>query len=457
MDVYVVGGAVRDLLQAKPALDLDLALSCHPFSLGRQLAAACALSFVPLDEEHGVARLASKELVFDLAQFKGGATTIEEDLARRDFTINSMALPLNSCLQGSFAKELVDPCHGLADLEEGLLRPVTDQALQDDPLRILRGFRLQAQSGFRLAARFYELLPVASNRLNQVAWERISAELQLIMVCQGAAPIFSAMADHGLFDRLFPELAAGHGVAQPDSHHLDVLAHNLEALRCLERVMAEPADYFAACDQHRFSSYLASLPSLRALKWAALFHDVGKVTTRQQRQGRITFYQHDQHGGQIFARLAQRLRLPAAESQLTQLFIAQHMRPFHLCNVRRKGPLSHRACLRLARSIGDHLPGLFLLAMADSLAGQGAAKPANMEQELAELFSQVAEVMETAINPVLAAPPLLTGHDLIKAGLQPGPLFRHIFDELQQQQVEGLVTNRHQALHWLSDNYRPSS
>ena len=128
------------------------------------------------------------------------------------------------------------------------------------------------------------------------------------------------------------------------------------------------------------------------------------------------------------------------------------MHPFHLCNVMRKQKLSKRACLKLFKRVGDDLAGLFILAMADSLAGQGKLKPAGMEKNLAVLLNTVITVYNENIHPILSKPRLLTGHDLIKVfNMVPGPLFSKIFDQLEIARVEGDVGSKEEALNWVGN------
>jgi poly(A) polymerase len=257
------------------------------------------------------------------------------------------------------------------------------------------------------------------------------------------------MAQGGILAEICPEIMSGAGVDQPASHHLDVLHHNLAALQAMDDIIAQPAQYFPDSAEVMVS-YLAIRSHQRWLRWAALFHDLGKPETSALKKGRITFYQHDLVGAKLFTAMAKRLRFANIDINKISLFIAQHMRPFHLCNILRKGPVSAKACLRLAKSVGDDLPGLFLLAMADSLAGQGEAKPEDMEQELAVLFSQVHQQIQEHIAPLLAGPPLLNGHDLITAGFTPGPGFKKILDALQRAQIGGEVVDRKAAFKWLA-------
>uniref|UniRef100_UPI0040568276 HD domain-containing protein n=1 Tax=Candidatus Electrothrix sp. TaxID=2170559 RepID=UPI0040568276 len=198
------------------------------------------------------------------------------------------------------------------------------------------------------------------------------------------------------------------------------------------------------------TEYLATKKRQVQMKWAALFHDVGKPVTygiNEDKGGRITFYNHDLRGADILTEIAGRLRWAKEDTSLIARLIAGHMRPFFLANNQRQGKLTLKACLRLVRKIGDHLPGLFLLAMSDALAGKGEASPEDIEQEVAGLFAHLLEVEEKHVAPVRTAPPLITGKDLIeKLGLTPGPLFREILDQVEEAHMEHRISTREEAL-----------
>ncbi|MCK5405680.1 MAG: polynucleotide adenylyltransferase, partial [Desulfobulbaceae bacterium] len=130
--------------------------------------------------------------------------------------------------------------------------------------------------------------------------------------------------------------------------------------------------------------------------------------------------------------------------------ISLHMWPFHLNNSMRKTGITAKACLRLVKTIGSELPGLFLLAMADSLAGQGVDKPENMEISLAELYGRVDAVCRKSVLPVLQSPPLLTGTDLVDLfDLQPGPIFGTILSGIEKARVENEIRSRDEAIEWV--------
>ena len=203
------------------------------------------------------------------------------------------------------------------------------------------------------------------------------------------------MAASGLLFEVIFELQAGVGMAQPASHHLDVFEHNLATLQWMQQIQAEPGRYFSRYTDV-LVGYLAAGRNRVRLRWAALLHDLGKpatMTINEDRGGRITFYNHDQAGATLVSEVGRRLRWSSEDTSAVASLVALHMRPFHLGNVRRQqGELSLKACLRLIKSVGSALPGLFLLSMADALAGQGEGRPEEVEKEVAALFARMEEV-----------------------------------------------------------------
>jgi poly(A) polymerase len=184
------------------------------------------------------------------------------------------------------------------------------------------------------------------------------------------------------------------------------------------------------------------------LKLAALFHDAGKPRVRDRRTApeRYTFYYHEKVGLEIFAGVAQRLHLSNAEIRLVSTLIHLHLRPFLLLPAFRERELSFRALGRLVRAARADLPGLFALAMADSLAGEGPQKPADAETALAELADEAYRFLKERLEPQERLPRLITGADLISLGLKPGPQFRQILTAVEEAQWEGAVGSREDAL-----------
>lgn len=450
--LFVAGGAVRDMLLGRTSPDLDVTLSAEALACAQAFARRTGGAYVLLDAEECVARVVLPEgYTVDFSGFRKGARDIAADLVERDFTVNAMAVAFDcerAGLQQPF--QIIDPAGGLRDLALRSLRVTNDGVFADDPLRLLRAYRFMATLGFEIAPETADLIRANRRLITSSSVERILYELQQIMSSEAAPAVLGSMAASGLLWEIFPELQAGVGLRQPSSHHLDVYAHSQETLRCLEPVLKNPETYYPG-PAGDIRLYLADPEKQTLLRWAALFHDLGKPATRDIQGDKLTFYNHDKVGSDTFLKIAERLRWRRDDARVVAKFIEYHMLPFHLNNARRKTGITARACLRLVRKVGDDLPGLFLLAMADSLAGQGPGKPAGTEESLAELYAEVAAVYRHSVKPVLDKPLLLNGHDLQDVfALTPGPIFRTILTGLQEAQVEKEVCTREEALAWVT-------
>ena len=454
VSLYISGGALRDWLLEKSPRDLDFTIEDDAAGflevIRKQYGSG---TIVPLGTRHDdTCRLVLDGLCVDVSGFRGGSATIREDLSRRDFTVNALGVEFQQILTGGQEIDIIDPLNGLEDMRRKLIR-ACPRAFSDDPLRLLRAFRFAALLGFEIVADTRAAIRSKANLIGLSAAERIRYELDQIMLSPRAYPAFVGMNAAGLIDWLAPELSEGNGVSQPSFHHLDVLQHNLFTLDCIERIIAAPKDFFPE-NQEDFFNYLSDINTCAAIKWAALFHDTGKPESRNvlpEKADRITFYGHDEKGTLKFREFTERLKWSKAGRDRVSRLIAMHMHPFHLCNTwRAEGSLSERAMLKICRKAGNDLPGLFMVAMADSMAGQGEDRLDSIEEELARLFHRLEALNREKVLPVLSGPKLLTGHDLADTlGIVPGPAFREILEALDMAVMEGLVTEREGALEWV--------
>lgn len=457
--VYLVGGTVRDYFLGRVFRDLDVAVPHMPRlwaeRLRREFGGGAIIDLCgPEDESF---RFVHKGRQVDISAFRGGSDTIMADLQLRDFTVNSMAVEAVR-QKGDEKPVLIDPTGGFQDLQKKIVRALP-AAFVNDPVRILRGFRLHACLGFTLLSETMEEIEKKAPLLARVAPERVQYELHEIFSSIRTHATLILMDQVGVLPVVLPELYSGRGVLQPEFHHLDVFHHNLTALQKMEQILAAPAKYFPGHGEN-IDLYLQTDGKIAGLKWAALLHDVGKPPTQGIKQeigedgivDRVTFYRHDQVGKEIFQTFATRNRWSNSAVEFVGSLIERHMHPFHLCNVQRKGGLSKRAVLKLCRRVQGDLTGLFLLAMADSLASEGEKKPADMEVELQELYSQVCAMYAESIQPVLEGTPLVTGKDLIEVfGLDPGPIFSRILSALEIARIEGEVDDKDEAMKWLGN------
>jgi len=449
LPLYFSGGVVRDWVLGRRPADVDLTVAAGALDYAQELAGMVDAAFVPLSPEEGVARVVRGDCCLDISQFREGTTAIETDLCRRDFSVNALALAFDChTLSWADSGRIIDPTHGLADIDGKVVRLAHPQAFSSDPLRLLRAYRFQVVLGGSIEAETRDAITRQASLIATVSGERVAAELEAIFASGSVHLAISGMAESGLLFHVFPELGPGVGLAQPSSHHLDVFGHSLEALRQMELIVRSPGDFFGDC-LDAVAAYLHEPRQVIRLMYAALLHDLGKTITAAEKGGRIVFHNHDEAGSALFMAIARRLRLGNEDSRRISQLVRQHMWPFHLQNARVRTGVTPRAILKLGKAAGDDLIGLFLLAMADSLAGQGPGKPMGMEEGVARLFGEVHRAYQGWIKPMISRP-LLTGDDLIQElRLTPGPIFSQILDGLLEARVAAPEMTRAEALDWV--------
>jgi poly(A) polymerase/tRNA nucleotidyltransferase (CCA-adding enzyme) len=444
-DVWLVGGAVRDAcLRRAASPDLDVAVPSGALALAGRVATRAGGAFIPLDAERGTARVVAGGFQLDLADFR--APTLEADLAARDFTVNALAVALRALLRAGRAA-IVDPTGGLADLRARRLRLPDPRVLDDDPLRALRGVRLEAALGLRLAPAAARAIRAAAPALARVSVERVRDELLAMLALRRGATALRRALSLGVLTVVLPELLAMRGATQPAPHRFDVLEHSLRAVAAsdllLERLDAlRPFGEELAA--HMAEELGGGITRAAALKLAALLHDVAKPETRRVVAGRIRFFEHDTLGAHRARAIGERLRLPARVTAVVERLVRQHLRPMHLAAA---GEVTRRARYRFYRDLGAETRDLCLLALADAAALTGAS-PVRAWRRAGLLRDLLAGWQERqAAGP---AAPVLTGEDVMaRFGLAPGPAVGRLLERAREAQALGLVRTREEALAYL--------
>jgi putative nucleotidyltransferase with HDIG domain len=448
--VWVVGGTVRDVLLGAPGRDLDLALPAGGLDAARRLADRLGGAFVPLGEPHGMARVVlggSVPLIVDLADFRG--PTLEADLAGRDFTINALAVSLGDLVAGGRG-EVADPTGGLGDLAARRLRACGPMAFVDDPIRVLRLLRLGPTLGFAIEPATEQWARAAVAALPAVAVERIRDELTRILGGPGSARILREAAAWSVIATLLPETTPMAATTQSAPHRFTVWEHSLRAVEALEALLADLrllAPHHERLAAHLGESLGGGLTRREVLKLAVLLHDVGKPETRSvDPDGRVRFSGHDRVGAERVAAIAARVRWPGHAAQVLERLVRQHLRPMHLGML---AEISRRARYRFFRDVGEEVPDLVCLTIADAAATDGRPPAAVYRGATRELLeSLLAGEVEAAREA--AAPPLVRGEDVMAAfGLSPGPAVGQLLRRAREAQALGLVRSREEALVWL--------
>lgn len=446
---YVVGGALRDRLLGVEPREADL-IAAGAEAWAARVGAEHGVRAARIMRRPAVWRLRLKDAALDVAELEGD---LSADLGRRDFTVNAMALPLSKW-SADFEDCLIDPLGGRGDLAAGRLRLVSAGALAADPLRALRGIRLEATHGLRMTPQTDDALRRSADSLHTVAPERIWEELERIFLHTRSASALRRMDELGVLDVIAPELAACRGVDQRPVHRRDVLGHQLDALAWLDELVAPqpPQDALAAqlWDGLWRSGALPEPEQLRKRLWegrltlraAALLHDLGKPATRTvEADGRTRFLGHSELGAELAASRLTALRAPRAVVEAVRVLVRHHLRPGQIAAPGRAP--SGRALHRFHAALGELAAPLCWLFLADSLATVGGAALAPRWPAYAAHAARIA-----AWQPRQASgdAPLLDGHGIMEAtGLRAGPAIGVIRAAVAEAAALGEVETVEQA------------
>jgi putative nucleotidyltransferase with HDIG domain len=466
-EMYLVGGAVRDILLKRLSRDFDFALPSKGIASARRVANTLNADFMVLDDERDTGRVIVTEsdgarTFLDFATYRGN--NLEEDLRARDFTINAISFDLR-------AQTLVDPLNGASDLHARVIRACSPTSLSDDPVRILRAVRQAAAFEFKIDLETRKAMKQAASLLPRISPERQRDELFKIL--EGPKPDVSmrALEILGVFPYLLPELPALKGVEQSTPHIHDVWEHTLSVLGYLENILAALApghnadntkDLFTASlalyigkFREKFAEHFAETlnadRSVRAaLFFAALYHDVQKPATKSTDEtGRIRFFDHDVKGAEVAVERGRAFNLSNDEVERIQKIVANHMR-FHFFSSRlerdKQGP-SRKAIYRFFRDTGKAGVDLVLLGLADLRGIQGSTLSQETWTAALEVACALLENYWEKPQETVMPPRLLDGNELMsELGLEPGRVVGQLLEEIREAQATGKVESREQAL-----------
>jgi len=450
-DVYLVGGSVRDLVIGRNDVkDVDILMPAGSDAIARVFADRIGGSFFFLDEARKISRVVKQNdhefIQFDFANFEG--PDMQTDLGRRDFTINAMALDLRQFIAHGSMDALIDPFHGIRDVHDKLIRVTRPEVLDDDPLRLIRAVRFYATLGFAIEDSTTEHIRRRSKRIAGPSPERVRDELFLILSEKQAEKHLLLLDSLGLLTVILPELEPLRGFAPGMYHVHDVLTHSFKTAGYIDAVLDELSDFslaYAGSVRTHLEEHLEPLiPRIAASRFACLLHDMAKPDTFTNADGHIRFHGHDNLGAEKCQFVCRRLRLSRNTEALVSRLIKFHMRLFNLST---PGGPSRNAMYRYCRDLGDALPESLLLAQADARA-TSEIMPKEKFMDTRRPMAAVLEYYYTKFLKAEAAP-LVTGDDLIRMGLAPGPRFREILEEMKERQTEGAVRNRQEALEYL--------
>jgi poly(A) polymerase len=446
--LYGVGGTLRDICLGRAVQDVDLASAGDVMSFARAFANHLGAAFVPLDAARGEVRVVyRKRHVLDFARLRGG--DIVEDLHQRDFTLNALACPLEALLTQA-EPEFLDPCRGWQDIQERVIRMVSDQSFRDDPVRLLRAFRFASTLEFTIDTATLTGVATVASSLPEAAGERIQSELLPLFAAPHSSSHVATMARLGLLDVLFPELAATRGTSTRTADRLDLFGHACLTYCAVEDLINAPASYLPAI-QDIIAAYLQSQERQALIKWAALLHVIGNAgSPREAMPGCQALPELTERSAQQWEQVGSRLKLSRRWLDYIKTLLAHHHRPFELAILQAQGRLTPRLAYGWCKELGDDVLGVFALTIGHALANSEVDTPVHGSLALGQTAARVWDLYRHRILPVLKGPRLVTGNDLQGIfHLTPSPRFKTILDALELARVEGQIRSRAEALQWV--------
>jgi putative nucleotidyltransferase with HDIG domain len=425
-ETYIVGGYVRDLIMGKTSKDIDVVCKGSGIELAKNVADALP-GKVQLNvfKNFGTAQLkvGDQEIEFVGARKESYRNdsrkpivedgTIKEDQERRDFTINALAIRLNRHYFG----ELVDPFDGLGDIKRKIIKTPLDPVItfSDDPLRIMRAFRFAAQLNFDIDADTFSAITETSSRLSIVSQERITDELNKLILSPNPEYGFNLMFHGGVLAVVFPEMANLHGVQKIDGKgHKDNFFHTLKVL---QNVVEKTDDLW--------------------LRWAAILHDIAKPKTQRfDKKAGWTFHGHEEVGAGMVPRIFKRMKLPLHEKmKYVQKLVRLHLRPIALVS----DEITDSALRRLLFEAGDDLDDLMLLCRAD-ITSKNNTRVARYLSNFDKVEEKLKEIEER--DHIRNFQPPVSGETIMKHfGISPSKIVGEIKDEIKEAILEGKIGN----------------
>ena len=427
--VYIVGGVVRDIILGKKIQDIDLMVEGEGILVAKKLAKIIGVKKIVPYEKFGTALIPNKLFQIEVASSRSESydsisrspsvvkdASIKEDLKRRDFTINAMAMDISEEKFG----DVIDPFRGINDLRKGILRTPLDpeKTFSDDPLRMMRAAYFASKLNFKIESTCRASIITQVERIKIVSWERIRDEYIKILKTDKPSIGLVILQKTGLMKYVFPEIDVMYDMEQsPEWHHKDVFAHTLQVV-----------------------DNAAKLTDKMEIRFAALVHDIAKPNTRRihPKKG-YTFHGHDAVGEKMLDKVGERMRLSKNLTKYLKKLTLLHLRPIALV----KSEVTDSAVRRLMVSAGNELKDLMVLCRADI-----TTKNPRLVKRYLKNFDIVEQKMQVVLDKDSAkkfqSP--VRGIEIMEIfGLEEGKEVGLIKKSIEEAILDGVIENTHQA------------
>ena len=431
-NIYLVGGCVRDFLLGKQNFDKDIIVDCSNVrDYAARLSQNLDATFIVLDDENKIYRLVLKDKVnyIDIAGIIG--TCLEDDLKRRDFTINSIAVDLRTM-------KIVDINNGIDDLKSKIIRGIEDKNFYDDSLRLLRAFRFRATLGFKIDNHLMDIINNNYSLLDNIAIERINSELQKLF--EGTYTSEALLEMGKLVEYLFPVMVDVKKVPKNSHHHLPLYYHSIETVKQIQNLYMKESE--------EVKNILK--PRLGLLKLSAFLHDIGKpkTWTIEEDTGRHRFIKHDEVGSNIVKNTLKSLNFSKKQIDYVSEMIKNHIYPSQVISSQGDRQKTYMRCIR---KLDEHVVDVVMLAKADRLSARGPEITDEIVNSNIAGLDDLKSYYLSIKDRLVPLPILLDGHEIMDIfKLKPSPELGKIVKALKEAQLNGDVNTKSEAISYVS-------
>ena len=435
---YLVGGSIRDLFTKNCVFcDRDISIKGAE-NFARKIANKWDGTFIELDNENKIYRVVLPDKInfLDISELQGN--TIEEDLKRRDFTINAIAYDLDN-------DKFVDVTGGLNDLKNKVLRHIDDKNFEDDPLRILRAFRFYAVTGFSMTKELEDALKKYMPMALNPAKERINYEIMKLFGGDFASSALLKMDEFGLLEKIFPSVTEMKKVPPNTHHHLDLFHHVVETVRQIEILYNEISGFEK---EHLDAVDFGGFPRINHLKIAGFLHDIGKFSTWTiEESGRHRFIKHDDIGSKMVVPLLRDLKFSKKQIEYISCMIKNHIYP---SNVIVAPSLNDKVMMRYVRKMGDNVVDNIILAKADRLSARGVDITGEIVNTNISGLDKLLDFYLSKKDTLAPLPKLIDGREIMELlNIKPSPKLGEIINAVNEAQLNGDVLTHEDAVQFV--------
>lgn len=450
-EVYVVGGYIRDFLLKKKTLDIDLVVSEKAESFAKKLAkkinGKCFILHSDL-QVYRVAVINNPDIEYiDISLMQG--KTIKDDLSKRDFTINALAVKIENF--DNIKKNIIDYFNGTKDLKNKEIKAVSKKVFVDDPLRMLRAFRFASEYNFKISKETLALIKKYSSKISTVAGERIKNEFFRILNNKKSSQYIAVIDDIKLLEKMFPVITKMKKSAKNFYYHpKGLFQHCFQTYEALENILVKLDKYFPTTknilEQHLNETFSENVNKKNLLKFIAIFHDCAKPECAKRMDNKMRFLGHEELGAEKTAQIMKELKMSNKETEFAKAIISEHMRPSNLAKTE---IITNRAQMRLFRDIKENTPDLLILAMSDWHSYKTLKKKIYSPKVLKQQEKSVAKLIFSYFDFINNKPKdkIIDGNVLMKEfKLKPGKIIGELLKYVNNAYEEGRIKDKQQAL-----------